>query len=286
MVPSLRADGPRIEEYQVGAREYLQFAQEALSGDDPRGLIDSFGHSKRALHVIVDNLLHAYGLWTHNKRIAFPEKLKLLDRSGILSLAILRNLNVERNVMEHEYSIPEPARVEEARDVVRLLIDASKPLVSFLPYECIVGWREDLSHGIVRLNPFAGTLTMYRFQAGTFSTACIEGVDVIIRCRNDDHGLIGSFQVDPAPVWQRTLKAKTIEDWLPLIAPLIELQTANERRNFVPWELDKEEVQFWVPVSLPKNSEEARKLLEISEVASLGRLRSVLGLPLIEGNQE
>ena len=133
--------------------------------------------------------------------------------------------------MEHEYSIPDRARMEEARDVVHLLIDASRPLVSYLPYECIVGWREDLSHGIVRLNPFEGTLTMCRFRGETFSTAHIDGVDVITRCREDDHKLAKGFQVESVPVWRHELRAKTLEDWLPFIESLTDLQTENERRN-------------------------------------------------------
>jgi hypothetical protein len=67
-----------------GPSTYLGFAADDLAGGDERGLVNAFGNVKRCLHLSVDTLLHQYALFPYARRLAFPDRLALLDRIDVL----------------------------------------------------------------------------------------------------------------------------------------------------------------------------------------------------------
>ena len=144
---------------------YLEFAIDDFDGESKRGLVNAFGNVKRALHFAVDILLQQYGLFKHFRKSNFPAKLRLLDEIGVLPINVMKNLNVERNLVEHEYDAPPRSRVAEAIDIVKLLLLASEKLLEATPHEAIVGWRNPRRHTVVQLEPFEGVLNLFTLQA-------------------------------------------------------------------------------------------------------------------------
>jgi hypothetical protein len=138
-----RQVGPLPPPYEtdMSPSAYLEFAIEDLAADTARGLINAFGNAKRAFHLAIDSLLNQYGLFTRFRKANFPEKVRLIDTVGMIPIGIMHNLNVERNLLEHEYAVPSKARVKEAVDVTKLLLLATEKLVEATPQEVVVGWR-------------------------------------------------------------------------------------------------------------------------------------------------
>jgi hypothetical protein len=119
LMDSVSLNGCPLTDTEVTAEQYLQFAARDLEDESDRGAVNGIGNAKRALHQTVDALLQAYGLLARNRRASFPQKLELIDKAGLFSLAILNTLNLERNAVEHEYRVPTHARVQEVTDVAR-----------------------------------------------------------------------------------------------------------------------------------------------------------------------
>src|SRR5579859_7945105 len=135
LMDSVSLNGCPLTDTDVTAEEYLQFAARDLEDESERGAVNALGNVKRALHQTVDSLLQGYGLLARNARLPFPRKLELIDAAGLFSLSILKTLNDERNLVEHRYRLPAHARVQEALDVVRLWLLATRRLSEYVVYE-------------------------------------------------------------------------------------------------------------------------------------------------------
>jgi hypothetical protein len=150
----------------ISAVKYLRYAEADYNDDSERGLINALGNAKRALHLIVDYTLHAYGLLSHVKRGSFPQKLQMLDHADLLPISILRQLNLERNLMEHEYGVPPKQRVAEAIDVTKILLLATRKIWESVLYECTIGIPGPTpEHAILRLYPDLGSLRFFHISA-------------------------------------------------------------------------------------------------------------------------
>jgi hypothetical protein len=82
-----------------------------------------------------------------------------------LPINILQNLNVERNLVEHEYITPEPKRVTEAVEVAQLLLLALERLLESTPLEMAIGWRNPNRHTLLRIEPARGELEFRTLRA-------------------------------------------------------------------------------------------------------------------------
>jgi len=110
LMDSVSLNGYPLTDTDVTAEQYLQFAARDLEDESERRAVNGIGNAKRAIHQTVEALLQAYGLLARNQRLSFPHELELIDQAGLFSLAILNTLNLERNVVEHEYRVPSHAK--------------------------------------------------------------------------------------------------------------------------------------------------------------------------------
>jgi hypothetical protein len=95
LMPSVRLTGIWLPDADVTPEQYLRYAELDLEDRTDRGAINALGNAKRALHLIVDSLLQAYGLLARNQKAGFPQKLGLIDAAGLFSPSILSTLNLE-----------------------------------------------------------------------------------------------------------------------------------------------------------------------------------------------
>jgi hypothetical protein len=234
---------------------YLEFSITDLSDGSTRGLVNAFGNAKRALHLAIDTLLHQYGLFTHFRKSNFPDKLRLLDSIGILPITIMENLNVERNLLEHEYATPPKKRVAEAVDVTRLLLLATEKLLEATPFEVIVGWRNPKQHIVLQLEPVQGLLNLYVLRAkGQFGKihgiSCFRG-----RLRKfTGEALNPGIKISKKPWKVITLNKAEMNEWKPILTELVNVQRKQtSRETFVDKEAGFVTTSITFPLPLLKD---------------------------------
>ena len=119
---------PDIKRFDLYGHDYLQFAEYELeqynsTSDEQRRtshLINCLSNLKRALENQLDLFVHAFRL---NQLYAsmpmnVPNKLKLVERCGILEGRTFVRINRMRNIVEHEYEIPAVEDIEAFYDLV------------------------------------------------------------------------------------------------------------------------------------------------------------------------
>jgi hypothetical protein len=226
--PSLHTTEVRMPGMMLTPEQYLEFAIRDLESQDERGRVNSFGNSKRCIHLIVDELLWQYGLLPQNGRLNFPAKLRLLDVVGILSVRILQRLNVQRNEMEHEYVAPSAEAAQDAVDVASLLTLAASALRRRVICEAVVGEPACRRHSVLNIDRSNGTITFRKIVAPASRFRRIGGV----RCFVGILRLPGGGSVDGVTVasaYTRTidLSASKIDEWRPIVAKLMEVQRST-----------------------------------------------------------
>lgn len=233
----------------MSPNDYLEFAIADFREDSQRGLLNAFGNVKRALHFSTDILLQQYGLFKHFGRTNFPGKLRLLDEVGILPINIMENLNVERNLIEHQYEMPPKQRVAEAIDVVKLLLLASEKLLESTPHEAVIGWRKPRRHAVLQLEPFHGLVNIFTLRApGKYRT--LNGVTCFAGpLRNFGGGKLARGITMPKTPWKvLTLNRNTMSGWKPIIAELVNIQRMHHSRRT---HVDKGQGQVTISVTVP-----------------------------------
>jgi len=224
LMESVNLNGCPLTNTDVTVEQYLQFAARDLEDASERGAVNTLGNIKRALHQTVDTLLQGYGLLARNRRLSFPRKLELIDTAGLFSLSILKTLNNERNLVEHDYRIPTHARAKEALDVVRLWLLATRRLSEFVVYESLAGWRDDQTLGVVHLNPALGLLEFFKVHGPSRVDEFEDKTYMfLLPIRMTGGGLVDGVEIDPQPRWSVTLGYKNRAEWQSLLRPIVAL---------------------------------------------------------------
>ena len=227
------AAGQVLTPYESAATafDYLTYAIDDLRETTDRALVNAIGNSKRAIHLAVDETLHQYGLLAQNRKLAFPSKLELLSTAGIISLKILRRLNVERNLVEHEYKVPTHSAVEESIDIARLLILAFGRLTERVVVEWVMGTRRPHRHLLARLNQADGSIDFYRLaaSAGRLPTRRTDGVSHAFGHIRNPMTLTWNdqFLISKAPIYSVGLTAKNPREWLRYMEYVLRMQQVN-----------------------------------------------------------
>jgi hypothetical protein len=230
-------------------RHYLEFAIRDLDDQTPRGLVNAFSNIKRALHFLIDSLLHQYGAFIHYKRANFPVKLRLLDTMGILPITLMKNLNVERNLLEHEYAVPSQRRVEEAVDVAKLILMATERIIERIPTEVVAGWRNPKRHVVLQLEPLAGSIRVFGLRAkGKYHKSkggsCFRGP---LRSFFGDE-LSEGVALTKKPWREISVRRETENEWTPIVRELVNIQRREREKGSV---LNTETATITVPVTIP-----------------------------------
>ncbi len=83
--------------------QYLDYAIQDLKNGNPGSLINSLNNSKRAIHLIIKNLMRLWGLEKAYNKSDFPTKLNLFNELEAFPTRMIDLLNKKRNIIEHEY---------------------------------------------------------------------------------------------------------------------------------------------------------------------------------------
>jgi hypothetical protein len=240
---------PSPYEAAMTPNAYLEFAIADFGEGSERGLVNAFGNTKRALHLKIDTLLNQYGLFAHFRRLNFPEKLKVLDDIGILPITIIKNLNVERNLLEHEYVTPSKRRVAEAIDVVKLLLLATEKLIEKTPYEVVVGWKNPKRHIVLQLEPIKGVMNLFTLKAkGKYKK--INGISCFSSGLRTFTGetINPGIKLSKKPWRVITLNKAGINEWKPILAELVNIQRQQRTHDSY---IDKGAATVTIPITVP-----------------------------------
>jgi len=110
--------------FEITAEQFLDFAIEDLKNDSSHSRINALGNVKRAIESRIDQIFFSACLHvkSQKERWDFPKKIEILAELGVIAPKILRRINRQRNLLEHEYVIPKKDDVEDAIDVATLFI--------------------------------------------------------------------------------------------------------------------------------------------------------------------
>lgn len=214
---------------------YLDFCMEDIKQNDIRGRTNAFSNCKKSIHIRVDLILNQYGLLAQNMKCDFPTKLEMIQAVGLLPTLMLKNINDERNLIEHDYRIPEEKRVREAIDVAELLYMASEDLMQSTPIEVIVGFDIEPIHRLMRLEPLKGQLVFYsidrceKYCYGLFDEYNIQYIKS--EYREMDGSISDDIQVSPDIHSIIELNYTNMNDWKYIITQLHHLSTDRRRMS-------------------------------------------------------
>ena len=116
--------------YDIDALQFLSFAKQDIREGSKKGRTDALSNANRALNCRVDELLTLLNLKSFPLR-GWNEKTQVLKAFGVSSPDILRRLiGKNRNLLEHEYKMPQEQReVEDDIEVAELFLEATRPYV-------------------------------------------------------------------------------------------------------------------------------------------------------------
>jgi len=125
-------------DFDIKPNEFLKYARLDLKANYDHHLINSLTNIKRAIDCQIDSIFIGLGINTKKSETenwSFPEKIDILNRLGIVSPEILRNINQRRNDLEHRYSKPGEVEVKDALDTAFLFIKYTEKYLNAMPYE-------------------------------------------------------------------------------------------------------------------------------------------------------
>jgi|GEM_PF-6873746 len=107
---------------------FLSYAKKDLEENTDRGKINSLSNAKRAINCRVDEIIEVLKFQELSKNWGLPYKLEVLKSMNIVAPKILTDwINKRRNLLEHEYSLPDDVRYDI--DVAELYLGATDKYV-------------------------------------------------------------------------------------------------------------------------------------------------------------
>jgi hypothetical protein len=161
-------------------------------------------------------------------------------------------MNIERNVVEHEYRRPSTEKVSDAIDVCHLLNLAVERLGQEIPYEGFVGIRETGQHALFRLDSPGGVIELWGLLDPDIITDGPFGTDFVApRLISGLDRTPSSEQLSSEPIKVVPLTMRNIEEWRPLISAIVDLR---ENKEFSPliathYQEGTYEMGFLVPIA-------------------------------------
>ncbi len=118
--------------YETTSHEFLQIAEKDLEQNSNHGNINALTNAKRAIDCQVEAIIKVLGL---KREKQFPQKIERIREIGLIAPRILGRLNKVRNLLEHEFKLPEREKVEDAVDVAHLFVELSHRIFRQLVFQ-------------------------------------------------------------------------------------------------------------------------------------------------------
>ena len=110
---------PLLFDQEVEPIEFLKFSEDDLLRGDKQGLVNALTNAKRAIDSQIDKIFGCFGIL---KQRNFPQKMQILQDMGLVAPRIIVKVSKLRNLLEHEYKLPDKEQVEDAVDIADLFV--------------------------------------------------------------------------------------------------------------------------------------------------------------------
>jgi len=110
--------------FDISPQDFVSYAEKDLELDYNHNIINALANSKRALDCQLDSLMIAFGYYkiSQKQQWSFPKKLDLITELGLIAPRVLKKINKQRNLLEHQFIRPEKEKVEDFIDITMLFI--------------------------------------------------------------------------------------------------------------------------------------------------------------------
>jgi len=203
---------------EVSAEEYLEFGRNDLQPGDRRGLVNALGNAKRCFHYQTDRLLYRYGLRSATLSCRFPQKVDLLQSLRMVSGALLRMFNSERNAMEHDYAAPAEDLVQGSIDLCELFLLATERYLRRTPARVRLvreGQDRDL---VAQLEPGSDRIQLFEVHGSTAEDTDHGRIykGEVLELAGDG-GVSRGLWIEALPDEDLALRLESKDDWLPVL---------------------------------------------------------------------
>lgn len=121
---ALAKNGILYTPFDITPQDFIKYAEVDLQSNYEHSIVNALSNSKRALDCQLDSLLYFLGYYNISQKSfwSFPRKLDLINELGIIAPRVLRKINKQRNLLEHQFVRPERETVEDFLDIAMLFI--------------------------------------------------------------------------------------------------------------------------------------------------------------------
>lgn len=161
----------------LSASNLLDFAIADLKDGDvaasasQRHLVNALSNAKKALHLRLEDVCLGFGCGSLKSVKSFPKLIAYARNCGVVAPRVLERLNSRRNMVEHEFDVPEKEAVENFVDVVQLFLAATDRWEDRMPVDVdYYGTEAALNGSLLRslhLDWKRGAVTLKFKAAGT-----------------------------------------------------------------------------------------------------------------------
>lgn len=111
-------------DFDILPQDFINYAQIDLASDYEHNIINALSNSKRALDCQLDILLLSFGYYKKSQKDqwSFPKKIDLINELGLIAPRVLKKINKQRNLLEHQFVRPKRENVEDFLDITMLFI--------------------------------------------------------------------------------------------------------------------------------------------------------------------
>lgn len=177
--------------------DYIEYAKRNLEMNADCGPIDALGNAKRAVHLMTDALFRLWALNRGYARMGFPVKADLLSDLGAFPTRLVRSLNAQRNLMEHEYTPVDASEAADFVDVAELFIRVSLPHAFHATTAAYVGLFNDHACYEWRLNHKDSTAERWQVESDSYVESDLGPVHFNLSSQNH-RTLIEAIPLRPA----------------------------------------------------------------------------------------
>jgi len=121
---SLASNTRLITNFDISPQDFIKYAEFDLASKYEHNIVNALSNSKRALDCQLDSLLFSFGYYQKSQKgfWSFPKKLDLIKDFGVIAPRVLKKINKQRNLLEHQFIKPEKETVEDFLDIAMLFI--------------------------------------------------------------------------------------------------------------------------------------------------------------------
>jgi len=138
-------------DFDILPQDFISFAEVDLASDYEHNVINALSNSKRALDCQLDIILLSFGYYKESQRNrwSFPKKTDLMNELGLVAPRVLKKINKQRNLLEHQFVKPNRESVEDFIDIVMLFIASTERYSSnFYPQIWLKNKTFDKKYGL------------------------------------------------------------------------------------------------------------------------------------------